>query len=67
MTAKRAGAGKKKASSKAQTRVTVSFPPKVYETLDKIAKQNKVSFAWVVREAAERYIGEKWPLFKETE
>ena len=28
-----------------------------------IAKEKKVSLAWVVREAADKYIAEKWPLF----
>jgi len=45
-------------------RASISFPPDVYETLEEIAKQKKVSLAWVVREAAERYIAEKWPLFQ---
>ena len=58
------GDGKKKAQSTAQVRATISFPPDVYETLENIAKEKKVSFAWVVREAAEKYIGDKWPLFK---
>jgi predicted DNA-binding protein len=44
-------------------RVTISFPAEVYQTLGNIAKQKKVSIAWVVREAAERYLEEKWPLF----
>jgi predicted DNA-binding protein len=44
-------------------RASISFPADIYETLDIIAKQKKVSLAWVVREAAEQYIGEKWPLF----
>lgn len=59
------GAGKKtmKASSTAQVRATISFPPDIYETLEVIAKEKKVSLAWVVREAAEKYIGDKWPLF----
>jgi len=35
----------------------------VYETLEVIAKEKKVSLAWVVREAAEKYIADKWPLF----
>ena len=54
------GDGKKMAkakSSKAQVRATISFPPEVYETLETIAKEKKVSLAWVVREAAEKYIG----------
>lgn len=45
-------------------RATISFPPQVYETLEVIAKDKKVSLAWVVREAAENYIAEKWPLFQ---
>ena len=54
---------KMKAESLAAVRATISFPPEVYETLEVIAKQKKVSLAWVVREAAERYLAEKWPLF----
>jgi predicted DNA-binding protein len=53
-----------KAESTAQVRATLSFPPDVYESLVLIAKQKKVSLAWVVREAAEQYLAEKWPLFK---
>jgi predicted DNA-binding protein len=44
-------------------RASISFPPDVYETLEGIAKEKKVSLAWVVREAAEKYIADKWPLF----
>ena len=58
------GDGKKmKAESTAQVRATISFPPDVYETLEVIAKEKKVSLAWVVRDAAEKYIADKWPLF----
>jgi len=53
-----------KGESTAQVRATISFPPEVYEILEVIAKEKKVSLAWVVREAAEKYIGDKWPLFK---
>lgn len=53
-----------KAQSSASIRASISFPPDVYETLEVIAKEKKVSLAWVVREAAEQYIAEKWPLFK---
>jgi len=45
-------------------RASISFPADVYETLEGIARQKKVSLAWVVREAAENYIAEKWPLLK---
>jgi metal-responsive CopG/Arc/MetJ family transcriptional regulator len=43
-------------------RASVSFPRELYETLEKIAKQKKVSLAWVVRDATEQYVAEKWPL-----
>ena len=49
--------------STSAVRATISFPPDVYETLEVIAKEKKVSLAWVVREAAEKYIADKWPLF----
>jgi predicted DNA-binding protein len=65
--AKKGGKKKMKAqSSTAQVRATISFPPEVYETLEEIAKQKKVSLAWVVREAAEQYLSQKWPLFGAT-
>jgi len=54
---------KKKAQRAAAVRASISFPPEIYDTLEGIAKEKKVSLAWVVREAAERYIAEKWPLF----
>ena len=57
----RKGAGGKNHSG--AIRASISFPREVYETLEVIAKEKKVSLAWVVREAAERYIAEKWPLF----
>ena len=44
-------------------RASVSFPPELYEILEAIARENKVSVAWVVREAAERYVANQWPLF----
>src|SRR6185436_10109055 len=34
---------------------SVVFPPELYRTLKEIAKREKVSFAWVVRRAAEKY------------
>ena len=44
-------------------RTSVSFPPEVYKTIEDLAKKKKVSFAWVVREAVEKYVAEQWPLF----
>jgi predicted DNA-binding protein len=52
-----------KAQSAAAVRASISFPPELYKTLEVIAKEKKVSLAWVVREAAEKYIADKWPLF----
>ncbi len=46
-------------------RASVSFPSDIYRTLDQIAKQKKVSLAWVVREAAEKYVANQWPLRRE--
>jgi len=43
-------------------RASISFPSTTYETLEEIAREKKVSLAWVVREAAEKYIADKWPL-----
>ena len=52
-----------KTQSTAAVRASISFPPDIYETLEGIAREKKVSLAWVVREAAEQYIADKWPLF----
>jgi metal-responsive CopG/Arc/MetJ family transcriptional regulator len=48
-----------KAQSTVQVRATISFPPELYETLEEIAKKKKVSLAWVVRDAAEKYIADQ--------
>ena len=53
-----------RAESATPVRATISFPRQVYETLEVIAKEKKVSLAWVVREAADKYIAERWPLLK---
>lgn len=46
------------------TRASVTFPPDLYRTLEGIAKQKKVSLAWVVRDAAEKYVADQWPLLE---
>jgi predicted transcriptional regulator len=48
-------------------RVSVTLPPDVHETLERIAREKKVSLAWVMRDAAEQYIANKWPLFARQE
>jgi len=37
-------------------RASISFPSGVYRALQNIAKQKKVSLAWVVRDAADKYV-----------
>jgi metal-responsive CopG/Arc/MetJ family transcriptional regulator len=51
------------AESEPSTRTSVTFPAEVYSSLEIIAKQKKVSTAWVIRDAAEKYVSEHWPLF----
>jgi len=63
MKAKKADSRKTRTQSATTVRASISFPPDLYETLETIAKEKKVSLAWVVREASEKYIAEKWPLF----
>ena len=54
------GSGRRvKMQSATAVRASISFPPDLYETLEDIAKQKKVSLAWVVRDAAERYVADQ--------
>jgi len=55
---------KPKSGAASSVRATITFPTDLYATLEEIAKQKKVSLAWVVREAAEQYLSEKWPLLR---
>lgn len=56
-------ARKKEAVSKARsTRASVSLSPETYLTLQAIAREKKVSIAWVMRDAAEKYVANQWPL-----
>jgi len=40
-------------------RASISFPSDLYETLQALAIEKKVSLAWVVRDAAERYVTDR--------
>lgn len=40
-------------------RASISFPADLYAALEADAKRKKVSLAWVVRDAAERYLSDK--------
>ena len=52
-----------KTKSESSTRTSVTLPSDIYASLEIIAKQKKVSMAWVIRDAAEKYVSEQWPLF----
>ena len=58
MRANRSQGRSRKAQSKPSVRASITFPPGLYETLEQIAQQKKVSLAWVVRDAAEKYVTE---------
>lgn len=45
-------------------RTTVSIPAEDHAELERIAENKKVSVAWVVREAIDRYLGDDRPLFR---
>ncbi|MGE0132402.1 MAG: hypothetical protein AB7U82_30335 [Blastocatellales bacterium] len=50
-----------KDASSAVTRASVTFPTALFQALEEIARLKKVSVAWVVRDAAERYVAEQSP------
>ncbi len=43
-------------------RASISFPEQQYDVLERIAAENRVSLAWVVRDAIDCYLKTKWPL-----
>jgi metal-responsive CopG/Arc/MetJ family transcriptional regulator len=55
----------KRMKSAQALRASVSFPPELYHAIEAIAKQKKVSVAWVVRDAAERYVADSDKQIKE--
>lgn len=48
-------------------RASVSFPEDQYEELERIAQSQRVSLAWVVREAVQSYLVARWPLLEGAE
>lgn len=40
----------------ARPRASISFPAELYQALEELARRKKVSLAWVVRDAAEKYV-----------
>ena len=43
------------------TRITVTIPPQDYSAVRSMAKNKKVSAAWIVRDAVEKYIQRETP------
>jgi hypothetical protein len=43
-------------------RASVSLPSDQYVMLEQLAAEKKVSIAWVVRDAVDLYLKERWPL-----
>jgi predicted DNA-binding ribbon-helix-helix protein len=53
----------KRPGTEPTTRTSITLPKGIYMSLECIAKQKKVSVAWVMRDAAESYVSQQWPLF----
>lgn len=49
---------------RASMRTSVSLPRSLYSEVERIAGKNKVSIAWVIRDAVEKYVAEEAPLFR---
>jgi predicted transcriptional regulator len=47
--------------------MSVSLPSSLHAELERIARDKKVSLAWVMREAAEKYVANQWPLLPTAE
>jgi predicted DNA-binding protein len=56
---------KKATPARKNNRASISFPAEVYSELEKLAMAKKVSLAWIVREATEKYLADQWPLLAE--
>jgi hypothetical protein len=56
-------ARRSKSEIETSTRTSVTLPSSVYVSLEIIARKKKVSMAWVMRDAAEKYVAEQGPLF----
>lgn len=45
-------------------RTTVSLPPDDYDELEALARKNRVSVAWVIRDAVQKYLESQTPLLR---
>ena len=59
-----AATAKQSAPTREGTRASVTFPSDLYSELERIAEEKKVSVAWVVRDAVEKYVDAQYPLFR---
>lgn len=50
------------ASESKTVRTSIGFPAALHKALEDIAKEKKVSVAWIVRDAAEQYVAQRWPI-----
>ena len=64
MKAKKGQRKSTKVQSPPWVRASISYPPDLYEMLEKLAKQKKVSLAWVVRDASEKYVADQGLLLR---
>lgn len=55
--------GKRTTESAKTVRATISLPADQHDELQRIADDKRVSLAWVVRDAVERYLAAQHPLF----
>ena len=67
MVKKRRNGQNAKKKKDGMVRASSSYPRELYRILEEIALEKKVSIAWVMRDAAEKYVGDKWPLFRRSE
>lgn len=64
MATRKRQAGRPVSGKPRAVRASVSLSPNIYKTLTALAKQRKVSTAWIIRDAAEKYVAEQGPLFE---
>jgi predicted DNA-binding ribbon-helix-helix protein len=53
-----------KVPPKKSTRTTVTLPTQDYRELERIALRQRVSVAWLIRAAVDRYLTDQSPLFR---
>lgn len=58
------GAKSKNSSGTGKVRASISFPADHYTQIEEIAHEKKVSVAWIVRDAVEQYLTDRWPLLE---